>query len=244
MIVTCYLDESAVDGGTPRAVVGGLHMNESHFLGFDPAWRSMLSELGLCPALHMKDFGQHGRFASMPPEQRRVLFDRAASLVNRHKVYSFAATLDATQYRAIIGRTLGKRFSIYGMCFVGAVLGNYLLAKQNGYPHKIPFMLDAGNPNAEHVREAHKGLLEMQTSGHHPLNLGGLSFDDDEAITPLQAADVVCWAVRRKATGKPFVAGFEPLLGILDDPAHVEFALPLDVMRDLNQAIESGTIAA
>jgi hypothetical protein len=62
MMVTCYLDESATDGGTPQAVVGGLQMNESHFLGFDPAWREMLHDFGLEPALHMKDFGPHGRF--------------------------------------------------------------------------------------------------------------------------------------------------------------------------------------
>jgi len=247
MIVTCYLDESATDGGTPQAVVGGLQMNESHFLGFDPAWRSMLHELGLEPVLHMKDFGRHGRFSDKSPDDRRLIFERAVTLINKHKIYSFAATLEASQYKAIIGGTLRGNFSIYGMCFVGTVLGNHLFAEQNGYLQDIPFLLDAGNPNAEHVRLAHVGLLELQATGQHPLNLGGLTFDDDRRVTPLQAADVVCWAVRRKATGYPFNDGYEPLLGILNDPAHSELPLPIDVMRGLNEEIErqaeSGTTA-
>ncbi len=43
MIVTCYLDESATDGGTPQAVVGGLQMNQAHFIGFDREWRAASS---------------------------------------------------------------------------------------------------------------------------------------------------------------------------------------------------------
>jgi hypothetical protein len=35
LVVTCYLDESATDGSTPTAVVGGLLVNSSHFLGLD-----------------------------------------------------------------------------------------------------------------------------------------------------------------------------------------------------------------
>jgi hypothetical protein len=70
------------------------------------------------------------------------------------------------------------------------------------------------------------------------MNLGGLTFEDDQSITALQAADLVCWAVRRRATGYPFTNGYEPLLDILRSEAHSEAPIPVDAMLDINEAVE------
>lgn len=57
LAVNCYLDESATDGGTPSAVVGGLVLNSSQLDHLDIEWSAMLHDFDLSPGLHMKDFG-------------------------------------------------------------------------------------------------------------------------------------------------------------------------------------------
>lgn len=52
------------------------------------------------------------------------------------------------------------------------------------------------------------------------LGLGSLTFDKDDCVPALQAADVIAWAVRRRATGYEFNAGFEPIEATLNERGH------------------------
>jgi hypothetical protein len=238
MVVTCYLDESAVDGSTPDAVVGGLQMNESRRSSFDALWRSLLHDFKLGSALHVIAFGQDGPYGPRSVDERRRIFESAVKLINEHKIYSFAAMLNADQYKSIIDGATGSRFSIYAMCFVAAVCGNRLLAEKNNFTDRIPFLLDAGNAKAGHIRQAHAGLLEMQTSGQQSFSLGSLTFDDDRNVTPLQAADLVCWTVRRRASGKSFL-GYEPLEQLLDPSAHITAEIQADVLKGIRNELDT-----
>ncbi len=219
LAVTCYLDESATDRGTPTAVVAGLLINKSHFIGLDKKWNAMLDEFGLRPGFHMKDFGLHGRFADMSPETRRRIFDRVLQIIRDHNICTLAVTLEHAQYRAVFPEDSERAMSQYGLCFIACVIGNHQIAAGNAYAKRVAFVVDSGNPYAEQVRLAHKDITRVQADGHF-LNLGSLTFDLDDHITALQAADAVCWAVRRRAAKYPFVDGFEPLEGILDNQAH------------------------
>jgi hypothetical protein len=232
LAVTCYLDESATDGSTPTAVVGGLLVNSSHFFGLDPKWRAMLDEFHLWPGLHMKDFGRNNRFGGMPREMRRAILTRAVDIIKAHNICTLAATLEYGQYKAILPATVRRGMSAYGLCFIACVLGNHQIAEGNKYDKRIAFIVDSGNTYAEHVFFAHQGLVEIQTEEDF-LNLGSLTFDKDDNVSALQAADVVCWAVRRRASGYPFSNGFEPLEGILNDQAHNEADFSEIAMREL-----------
>jgi hypothetical protein len=121
LIVTCYLDESATDGSTPTAVVGGLLTNSSYFVGLDEKWSAMLDddEFSLRPGLHMKDFGRHGRFANMLPAKRSKIFTRAVEIIKEHNICTIAVTLEHDQYRAIVPHVVRRSMSAYGLCFIG-----------------------------------------------------------------------------------------------------------------------------
>jgi hypothetical protein len=56
------------------------------------------------------------------------------------------------------------------------------------------------------------------------LHLDSLSFDDDKVLNILQAADMIAWGARRKASQMAFMPGLEPLNGLLnaEDPQHME----------------------
>ena len=94
------------------------------------------------------------------------------------------------------------------MCFILAVMTNHKLAGEK-YAGRIPFILDTGNPLADHVRKAHAAMLDFQKGCFiHP---GGLHFDDDTSFGVLQAADVIAWGVRRQESDKAFPPGLEQI---------------------------------
>lgn len=212
--VRLYMDESGTrDPGTPQAVVGGLIINRSHYDNFEPAWDDMLFRYDIKPPLHMKEFGQHGKLGSLSQSIRKELFQEVATLINTHKIASISATLSNREYETHFPLEVRNIFSVYGMCFNLAVVINHKLA-EGRYAGKIPVILDIGNPYADHVRNAHVAILELQKEGTF-LHAGGLHFDDDAEFGVLQAADVIAWGIRRRASGKAFPPGLEPIADIL-----------------------------
>ena len=212
--VRLYLDESGgKDPSTPKAVVGGLLINYSHFLHFEEVWDQMLETHGIIAPLHMREFGKGCRLAGISECCRRELFLEVAELVNSHKVGSMSATLTNAEYEAYIPQEIRHVFSPYAMCFNLAMMMNHKLA-ENVYQKKIPFILDIGNPYKEHIIQAHAAAVQMQRQGEF-LHAGGLYFDDDAEFGTLQAADVIAWGIRRTASGLPFLPGTEPIGTIL-----------------------------
>jgi len=236
LAVTCYLDESATDGSTAQAVLAGLQMNRSYFLDFDDEWDGLLERYHLRPALHMKDFGRHGRFSEMCECDIRSILEDACDLINSHKIYSLAVTLEHAEYQRIFDDRVKHYMSVYGLCFIATAYANHLLAAQNNYKGNVAFVLDSGNPYASHVLLAHGELKKARQA--QSLNLGTLAFETDELVTPLQAADVIAWGVRRKATGYSFKGGFEPLERLLARNDHAEKPYPVIAMQQLMQAME------
>jgi hypothetical protein len=112
---------------------------------------------------------------------------------------------------------------------------NHLAAQHNNYGERIPFLMDSGNPYANHVRGAH---AEMQTERWRHMNVGSLTFDDDEQINALQAADLIAWASRVKAEHGNFDNGYEPLVALFNE-AHIQEEYPESAIAKLAGRIEN-----
>lgn len=126
--------------------------------------------------------------------------------------------------------------SQYGLCFVGCVLGNHQIAAANNYEEHVAFVMDDGNCYSSQVQESYAAICRAQEDGL-ALNLGSLTFADDKRVTALQASDLVCWAVRRRATNKSF-EGFEPLAAILDQRGHNQSPFSEDSMREIMKHLD------
>jgi hypothetical protein len=213
-----YLDESGGnDPNTPDAVVGGMLIEGRRFIDFENAWDRMLAVHGMKPPLHMKEFGQHGRFGDLSQPERRKLFEDAARLISTYRVGSISASLSNDEYRTKLPSEVRKVFSVYGMCFLLSVFGTQVLAEGNSHTGKIPIIMDSGNPYAGHVRESHASIQQIQREAGHFLNIGALAFDDDEHFGILQAADMISWGARRRASNVSFSGGFAPIESIFAD---------------------------
>jgi Protein of unknown function (DUF3800) len=237
-----YLDESGGnDPNTPHAILAGLLIERRAFLPFEDAWDRMLADHGIVGGLHMKEFRQGGKLRGLSLCCRRELFLHAKHLIETYSAQTVAFGIDGSQYRTHLPDVVRERFSLYGLCFHLAAIITHKLCESNNYPDRVPFIMDAGNPYASHVRDAHEFIIKRWQKYFY-LHMGGLFFDDDACFGTLQAADVIAWSTRRKMHGKEFPPGFAPLLEMVtkDRPHHIEVMFRDDQLRQLGEELQSG----
>lgn len=232
--VTCYLDESGIDKNSPITVVAGFLLNKDSLVIFDSVWEHILSKHGIDPPLHMKEFGEHGRFGHLRDFQRRDLFDQIAKLINSYKVHSVAMSISQSSYLRIVDHRIRKHMSPYGACFMGCA---HLVSGQANYSYysrNIAYLLEAVSEHAGQIRVAHQEMLNLQKQGKMS-NIGSLAFGDKN-ISALQAADVIAWGERRRRTGLSIAKGFEPIATIFNE-YHLEHSWQNEWLHGLNDAI-------
>jgi len=237
--VRLYLDESGgPDPGTPQAIVGGMLINYSRFLSFEDVWEGILERHGIAPPLHMKEFARpDGALASIPDSCRFELFTEIAEAINYHKIYSISAITGNDDYRRYVSKEVRDKFGVYGMGFLLAATMNHKMAQAHRYTGRIPFILDTGNPKKGQIAKAHEEMILIQRQVF--LHVGGLHFEDDRDFGILQAADVIAWGARRRASKKPFGIGLTPIERILDsDRGHVEMTWEIGWMNEVNENLK------
>jgi len=165
--------------------------------------------------LHLKEFQSHGRHSSVSVEKKRAVFHDVAIILQQYRLHTVSAVLRPEQYKTHFGHLFSeKQVSLYTMCFLMMAVMNNRLAENADHKRQIPFVMDDGNPYARQVQYLHTHM-RRHSMAMLP-NLGGLSFGDDRRIIPLQAADAIAWAARRKLTTEKFPEGFEPLANVID----------------------------
>lgn len=232
-----YYDESAVDGSGPVAAIGGLMLDHGQYFDLSVEWdRALVSCKFPKRVVHMKDFGQHGDLADYNIDEKRKLLSKLAWVINDNKNISIGCTLNPEDYRAYLPRFLGSRgilkpeISIHGLCFLMAATAQAKWANGQNYEPDIPFMLDQGCPDRADIDKAHS-FFRIDFPRLHPdvvTHAGGLTWEDDTKFPPLQAADIISWAVRRESAKLPFNNGNEPLAEVIDRKRHYAVHLETD----------------
>lgn len=252
-----YYDESAVDGGGPVSAVGGLWLDHGQYTWLGVDWDKAVSSGGTGKAfVHMKDFGDHGDLCDFPIDKKRVLLDRLAMVINEHKGLSIGSTLTPEQYKdefSFLRKATkrdkrrgdpGEMLSIHATCFLQAAATQGRIAERIGYKYDIPFMLDQGCPDRPDIDRAHIFFkdefpdLYMPDEPRIVTHAGGLTWEDDTRFPALQAADVIAWAVRRKAANLPFDRGTEALESILE-VRHADQHYGDEFLRDAAKILRS-----
>lgn len=233
--VRLYLDESGGnDPNTPHAVIGGMFITRHNFMPFENAWDQLLEDHEIVPPLHMKEFGRpNGRFAKMSDCCRRDLFIEAADIIKAHRVGTISVSLPNDEYSKYVMKDVRDKFSVYGMCFTLTAVGTNIIAEKNHATDRVPFILDSGNPYAEHVRKAHASIQIFQRAGMFQ-HIGSLTFANDIDFGILQAADVIAWAARRRATKIELGYAFAPIAALFEEPnRHIEASWKTEWLQKL-----------
>lgn len=200
-MMTLYCDES--DDGETYALAGWLGTPSGWDL-FDPAWRTMLTTIAMpdgspCPAFHATDIvsrdGIKGSaFRGWTFEDEKQAFSKAIDVVtDKH--------LCALMYPIGVAAQIPSSFewiprdSIWIMLFSKLF---YLIGSRFPAQRSISFMFDekkAIQSNALFIHATAKRLVNERIGEEY---LGGIAFDDDVNVTPLQAADLFAYEWRKR----------------------------------------------
>jgi hypothetical protein len=219
LALTCYLDESGTDKNNDpnniTAVMGGIVLDKDGFLAFGRKWQKLLRDNQNIKAIHMKEFGLHGRLGHFNEEGKRVLFTEAANIVNRYKIQSIDVSINKKQFDNCVPEIIAKYMGgFYGFCFQLFVESWHRYSIQENIKDSIAYLLDDGNEYKQYILYSYDAMLRFQRD-KSSLHVGSLSFDDDEKVSALQAADIISWGARRIQSTGILKKGFEPIHGIL-----------------------------
>lgn len=232
LAVCCYLDESGIDQHNPHAVVAGIVLRQERWIRFDSDWNDILAKFKIDGPIHMKEFGKHGRHGHLDYPTRSELFTELAYVINRYKIHSVAVTLDHEQYNKKLCDKKKKEVSLYALCFMLCAHQCFAMAQFNHYYGRMAFLIEEGNEFAEHVRRAHAGMIQMRKEGRIYISDGSLTFEPKE-LSPLQAADIIAWGVRRKISNIMIIKGMEPINKIFEDK-HIQNQYTEDLLKFIN----------
>ncbi len=215
----CYIDESGTDKNNDpnniTAVMGGIVLDKDGFFAFDRKWQKLLRDNQDIKAIHMKEFGLHGRLGHFSEEGKRVLFTEAANIINRYKIQSFDVSLNKKQFDNCVPQVIAKHMGgFYGFCFQLFVQSFHSYSLKEKLEDGIAYLLDDGNEFKQYILYSYDAIKRLQ-KGKIFFHVGSLSFDDDEKVSALQAADIISWGVRRIQNIGELKNGFEPIHRIL-----------------------------
>jgi hypothetical protein len=176
--------------------------------------------------------------AHLSPSRRSQIFTEATSIIGLCRAYSISATLRHADYNKSFSGGTRRHHSPYELCFLIAALQVGKLSEVNGYTSQVQLVVDQGNAYAEQVRLAHAEMRRAIVKVY-PCNTGSLIFANDEMVPSLQAADIICWGARRKASKMRFLEGTDPIQALLDHPQHFEAEFPAGDMAQLESHFDS-----
>jgi hypothetical protein len=233
--LTLYLDDSGSDDGSALVSIGGPAMSRIQLRSFSTRWNKMLLTHGITPPLHMKDFFGYGKYVTKYPEMKRALFNDVCDLVNSHKLYSLSVSVSQADFRNELAEPVRKTLiGPYAFSFFVAVTAHQGMSMrlQTG-PLKCSYVVDTGFAHSDQLIEAHRVVVDIERhSGNR--HTGALDFTSDDLTPPLQAADAIAWASRKRQLGGSLPDGVEPLEGLLQLPAHAHIRLPASGIRELS----------
>ena len=232
----CFLDESATDAEQiAPGVLGGLVMTRAKIPEFEAAWSSLIARYRIIDGIHVSAFGPTGKNSHLTDPEYEALYGDAVTLINQCRACTFGCMLDNRKIeRAFSSDARAIGTSTYGLAFLMCVVAAHKSAVDQKYQGRIDYVLDVGNKFRYHVegmRDSINAHLELQR-----FQVGEVTFSTDADKLPLQAADVVSWATRRRAEGRHFRGVLRPLEGLFDE-ANFECSLADEPLRRLAEVI-------
>jgi hypothetical protein len=236
--LTCYLDDSGSDDGSPLVTCGGLLLSRLDFKAFSERWalmfrRNQFTGYRLEQPLHMSDFLGMGKCAGLYPEFKRALFRDVAKLVNEHKLYSISIAVSQSDFKDLFNEDVRTTLiGAYGFAFFALVLAHQTVSDMSlSGPIKTAYLVDRGFGHQEQLNRAHDLIQKFERATGDFRHTGPLSTGTDEDIPALQAADAIAWASRKMQLHGALPEGFEPLGDVLSEDGsrpHVTIPIPRD----------------
>ena len=186
-----YFDEST-GNGSPILVVAGFLAADAHWALFEAEWKAVLSDFGIT-GFHMQHFaGCKKEFRGMEERQRKRLMAGLLDILQRRIQFGFGCAVHVKAFRELFkGKERAAIGSPYALCALGCNLLVGEWAERNFQIEPVAFFYDIGNKNSGEVTDTFRA--EKNDPSNLAFRLGSLTFVDDKAMVPLQAADLAAY---------------------------------------------------
>lgn len=211
--IHAYIDDSVSQVGKRRLFMAGFMNRAEAWALFADAWAEELKAHPKIEYLKMAEAqGLKGQFKGWRREDVDEKLRGLARVISHFKPVSFEFTVDCEDYIRIVKpaspRGLGNP---YFSCSLAVISGLSRAVAQHKGKTPIKFIFDRQDGVDDDVRLAFESLKEQLPKRARELISGEPSFEDDKLVTPLQAADMIAWHLRRAAIDKA-VANVEQIL--------------------------------
>ena len=188
-----YFDEST-GNDSPILVVAGFLADDRLWGRFEPEWKAVLNEWGLT-AFHASHFATRKKeFRGMSESDRQGLIGRLLDVIRRQVQFGFATVVHIKDYNSVFqGMERVEAGSAYALCCLSCAFQVGEWAKLNDQAEPVGFFFDDGNPRAGEALTALLAQKKDPTLSEY--KIGGIAFDDDERLVPLQAADLAAYEI-------------------------------------------------
>ena len=223
---TGYFDESQSEVG-PHLVFGGLILDVENPQKFEDAWKAAIDPL---PLLHTSPFLAGGagfeQWNAKGLIWKQDLLKRAARVVERNALWTFAIALEMDSFRDLSARERFDEFvgHPYALCArYSAVLAERHWSARNGATESIKLVFE--HRSKEDVQEV------VRVFSRDDLKIPSFA---DKSVVPLQAADLIAVVHARKIMRKSNFSQVEPVYKELNQMLHSTEYLGKDLEKTWN----------
>jgi hypothetical protein len=195
-----FLDESGSFLDHAYVCLAGYASGDTEWEAFIPEWKTLLQKHGL-PALHMKDIvSAYGKSpaAPWPIDKKLAMLEEFIFVIRKHVKAGFGVGLKAAHYRGVVKKleqlgAITKPFQAQVFCFARiiklAMLHTLLKSSE-------PFVEIVLDDSEQYAMKCYSYLSKLkQRNGYVKERISSITFADDSKWYPLQAADILAYAV-------------------------------------------------
>lgn len=188
---SAYFDEST-GSDSPVLVVAGFLSDAAQWSLFEAEWKAAVDASGVT-AYHATEYATRKKeFRGMGETERQRLMGALLEILQRRAQFGFGCAVHLKAFEQLFkGKERAAIGSPYALCALGCNLQVGEWAAENHQTEPIAFFYDSGHKNSGEVTE--RFLAEKNDPENTAFRLGSLTFADDGAMVPLQAADLAAY---------------------------------------------------
>ncbi|WP_082484446.1 DUF3800 domain-containing protein [Rubellimicrobium mesophilum] len=200
-VLNAYVDDSAKHLGRQMFFFGGYVNHADKWQEFTEEWARVLSENRSLPYTKMKNANSlHGLYHGWSEEDRDRKLKALASVIANSGAQSFHVSVYRKEFEQIFDKSLPYGFQKpHFICFGALITGITKLHRELGSPYPIRFIFDNQDEIRGSVLALYEGWKKDQPEDLRLLMGGTPTFENDETVLPLQAADMLAWHVQKEA---------------------------------------------
>ncbi len=201
-----FFDESGLDEKSKSFFVGGYVAHMSVWFDFAGLWRRTLNRFGI-EYFHMTDFeNRQKQFREWPTDKRLELIGELVSLITSSNLIGFGAGVVREDYEEeVVASGILDRLPFtkewwqepYLIGFQQCIVEAAREAADLPASERVSFVFDRQD-QFEHRLTAVFRQMAADTAWKNHIRLGEITFESKEGRAGLQAADIICYELRKR----------------------------------------------